>query len=505
MKNTIRCLSLTTINGLFNNNIVQYSAYLVVQGSIVSRIESMIFTRFDVQKEQLKCLLHDSREVYTFNVTYMYRTSQSDIRKIVCVFDEDGFQVTSSDQVGVAVIVETDFTINMNEVNNERYPYDLINYQTPDRLEIHEPRIPDVGVCLQYVSRIYPGILDWLKLHKEFKVAEIVMYDGSHDLGLKSLVGDQFDSVKIYDKYTHGPTCDYPAIQSYKSEFPAAINIYLKKCANSFLSVFGNNEKRNQMSSNDCYTKFSYKYEFVTLYDLDELIIPRRYNSSKLAELKHTCGDSKPLCELNPVPKMYDYLQNLIKEAFQHPISSLRSVEFPHAPYFIGNNDQTSLMNKLKVIANQIESNTTDKYPLKVPILTNGETFVIQEADKDYVLFLTKSYESFMCYYDAHLKNIQGYNTDMARFLYYVTPYTKRFQKSIFYTKNVYAIFTHEPIFFNASSIVFNTPWIGGHVNAHFRLDLHDFFRGSSETSIRKLMIDIEYTAFLLKKFTTFC
>ena len=267
----------------------------------------------------------------------------------------------------------------------------------------------------------------------------------------------------------------------------------------------------NHLSVNDCYLKLSYLYEFVTLYDLDELIVPRFYDSSTLINSSdvYKCDDTNRICSLKPVSlKMYDYFKLLIKNNFKHDISKLRSIKFDHAVYLLPNDLQFSLMEKIRHLAQRLtEGNSYLSFPVKVSMGNGGNshTLLVHETDKEYVIYLSKVYEAFKCYYNTLVNNITKFDHNYYRYMYFITGEKKRLPKSVSYTKNVYGLFTHCPLHFKKGSIVLKAPSSDLHVNSHYRLHINSFINSPGENSIKNLGFDFEFIFFLLKKFTQYC
>ena len=262
------------------------------------------------------------------------------------------------------------------------------------------------------------------------------------------------------------------------------------------------------MSVNDCFTRYGYIYEFVTLYDLDELIVPRSFNQTN--EI-FKCNDNKEkLCQQNPFnTPMYDYLKLLIKNDFQHDITRLRSIEFEHAIFFIPNEIEYNLMKQLEDVSKLIEMKGINlKFPIRLRIeskflffFQTNYVFIVNENDSEYVIKMNRAYQMIKCLN----KNIKKVHKGFLRYLYLLTPSYQRFPKSIHYTRNVNALFTHHALNYTKDSIILTATAQNGHINSHFRGDLSGFYKHNLEVSIKNLVIDYEYFAYLLKYFSNYC
>ena len=205
-------------------------------------------------------------------------------------------------------------------------------------------------------------------------------------------------------------------------------------------------------------------------------------------------------------------MTDLVKETFKNNISTLRSIEFSHAAYFLSNKVSQNLMNQVKDAAEMIQSNDSKKkFPMNLKIhsynlfTSSDYIFVINEEDKDYVVSLNKAYNFLNYYFKKHLKARQSIDKMFLRFLYFIPNYDQRCPKSIHYTKNVKSIFTHDALSFTAGSIILNPDYNNGHFNSHYRSDISDFYKKNIQVPIRRLGIDFEFGFFLIKNSTDYC
>ena len=448
-------------NWMFNINLMQFSSYIIIKNDKNRNVEGMVYVNGDPSTKNLRCLLFSTelKKLIVLDVKFMYRAAIPYVRKIICEFDDDpNFDLNYA---VVAIVFQSDFNLDSN--NPSRYTTEIINYHIPQIIFVQEPRIKDVGICLQFVSRVYPGIYNWVQLHKDFKAAELVMYDGSHDKSLRNLLSKSFQKpfVDIYDyKIGQNEICQNKIILSYKDKFPNIYEKYKNTCFQTFQNTIarGYDGNHNHLSANDCYIKLNYKYEFVTLYDLDELIIPRFYDGSKIMEstASYVCTNTSHVCSLKPILlSMYDYFKRIIKSSFPHDISKLRSIEFLHAAYLVPTEMSINVLNQVKNFAEKFESNTfKENFPVKVMI--GSHSMRITESDKNHVIKLNKFYNAFLCYYEKHLKKIPNFDENLLRYLYFMPGPYKRLPKSIHYTKNVYSLFTHSAIDSAEGSILFS-------------------------------------------------
>jgi hypothetical protein len=447
-------------NWMYNVNLMQFSSYIIIKDDKNRNLEGMVYVNADPRDSDLRCLIYSNGmdKPIVLKVKTMYKLAVFYVRKIICEFEDiPGF---SLNELVTAIVFENDFNYDLSQPS--RFTKDIINYQIPQIIEVQEPRIKDVGICLQFVSRVYPGIYNWVKLHQDFKAAELVMYDGSHDKSLRKLLSKSFQKpfTDIYDYNTaENDICNNKIILSYKTKFTSIFTDYRRKCSATYQSTLARSYdgNHNHLSANDCYIKLNYKYEFVTLYDLDELIIPRYYDGSKIIETSanNVCTNRSHVCTIKPIfLSMYDYFVKLINKSFHHDSSKLRSIQFSHAAYLIPTEMSKNVLNQVKDFAQKFETNSYNGgFPAKVAI--SNHEMLIKEEDKNHVIKLNKFYDAYLCYYENYLKKIENFDGNMLRYLYFMTGPGKRLAKSIHYTKNVFSLFTHDAIHFEKDSFIF--------------------------------------------------
>ena len=493
--------SYTNHKWMYNVNIFQYSTYLIIVTDSTWRVEMLIMIH-ELVDNDLTCLLQtksDSQRV-ELKIIETYRLVLDHIYKIVCLVDLKH----DLKDVAFAVINKNDF---------KEMPMSMFNYQNAKIIHEQNPRLKKVGVCVNYVPNVYAGIYNWVQMHENFGVAEIAMHDASESQALKKLIYPKFksDFVDIRD-YNLDIVCETEQIALIVSMHPEYEKSYKLNCLkfrqNRLLSNDGGN---NHLSVNDCYASLSYKYEFVTLYDLDELVIPRSHNIMDIVESNEAfaCADINKSCKYKPIVNYYDYLKGIIKTELQVDISRLRSIAFHHSAYLLPNNIQNSLMANLKEIAVKIKSGNR-QFPMilktSVDSLTFAHEFTINEWDKDYALYFSNIYDEITCIFDKKIK-IKSKNlaNQWMRYIYFHTHYDQRFPKSVHYTMNVKGLFTHDAAYFTKDSLIINANKTNGHMNSHFRGDLSGFTRQAKSSSIRNIGIDFDYVLFLLQDFTELC
>jgi hypothetical protein len=306
---------------LLNNNLAQFSSYLIFLTNKRYRIETLVISNqnglrfvdsnYDVI-ENYVCVLKylknsNHNEIIELKVTKSSRLEYNSTKKLIFILDLSNFQTYLDDpaafdvkKVVVAVIINRDFnkTTSMNEFiesiesteNFTKYlqlPYNSILFQQPTLINAKEPRIPAVGLCVHNTWTISSDsvINDWIKLQLSFGIAEIRFYDGIKFKNLTRLITEKFahDNSKLtvisYDKLNIFETYVEKLFNGALTKtLPTKLKIILLKRQLDIYSR-GFYAFADHITLNDCFTVFRLKYEFIAHYDLDETLLPRVYNN----------------------------------------------------------------------------------------------------------------------------------------------------------------------------------------------------------------------------------
>ena len=501
---------------MFNANVFQYSSYLIALNASHYQIEILIFVFTSPPKDShvnyFECFVQTIKksELLRVRVITTHKLVVDNIYKVVCLLEEK-LILKDAEDFAVAVVVKADFQAKEN-LNSTSFPLSMMNFQIPSIIQAEYPRLKKVGICLNFVSKTHQGIFNWVQMQELFEANNVVMHDGSHN-SLRNLIYPKFNPnfVEIRDyNIDENSICNTDLIKAKTDANPNNALRYKNICSQFLRTVFKEYGNHNHLSVNDCYASFYYRYEFVALYDLDELIVPRAHNLLDISKSNQIfeCRNLSQVCSYKPVLKMYDYIKDLITNEFKHNISKLRSIAFHHSVFLIPTtNVQNLLMENLKIIVDQIKTNHSNVYPF---ILNTGgnysfhHSFIINELDKEYAVHLSHAYDEIKCLFDKFLANTT-LEHQWKRYVYFHTHYDQRFPKSIHYTQNVQGLFTHDAAHFTKDSIILNPTKENGHMNSHYRENINGFLSVKKSSSIKNIGIDYDYVLFLLKNFTPVC
>ena len=425
---------------LINNNLAQYSSYLIVDQDELTqkkiyRIEAIVHFNYKYIKDfggkenftcVLKLLAHDTRQediVIELEATDSPKFYWNENKKLIYNFDSDLLKKNSTDEINlilksivVAIIWKYDFSKNL-DVNNVSIlndassvlPYNLIKYQIPSIIESSIPRMKTVGFCLHYIYSIPSNLKHWTELHLSLGIAEIMMYDGiNSNLSkyIKTVFGDD-ERIKVYSFDTEwNDLCNETILfrQFKDMNITNQVKEYLRRsCNQMYYSEYHQRThwrfQFEQLSSNDCFTVLKEKYEFIGYYDLDEFVFPRTIENVKDFNSNNTsyysCSSFDTICSHNPFQiinkqkeenNFYIYLQSLIeKNKRDRDVKKLGSISFAHAIYLIPDHHEKKLIYDLGSVIEKIELNNSNlsAFPFKIflssPPFKAGHTFLIEK------------------------------------------------------------------------------------------------------------------------------
>ena len=435
---------------LINNNLAQYSSYIIVDknemNKIAYRIEALIELKYFNQsdkKEDYKCVVktkdgiifemeaYDSVNLYWKNYhrkLYFNLTFESELNELV-----------------VAIILKKDFDKaldissfldkldNFDANQKVALPYSLIKFQIPTIIRALHPRSQSVSLCVPYVyGTVPPALYTWIRFHLTYGVGEIMIYDGTETKKLTRYLNKYFkndERVKVisYPHFKYSKRfylCDESNLfkQYTDSSCPNKIKTYLKLSCISFvdqiylnkefihldLHIKNTNPKykkiRNQIKKipiNDCFIVSSLKHEFIGVYDFDEFVHPR--NIEILSETNSLKWDKESICLASAFSNrykstdgnyLYNYLINLINiHRNDNDLNKFGSFRFLHAATFT-RKDEEKLIEDINEAISKISSQSVLPYKL---LANKYQMFLIEnEEDVNYMKYLNKTYKTFI-------------------------------------------------------------------------------------------------------------
>ncbi len=547
-------------NYIINNNLAQYSVYLIKNSSSDDfKIEGFVQFNFKHIKNysnihDFRCLVkikHNEELLELIPIDSPIFNNEFS-KKLICEFQPTDFQNLNLKNIEIAIIRAADYnkTLDIDFFNTSMFtqpvvlPYLLINFQRPTIITHLEPLLPSVGFCTHYTYGIPPQLFNWIDLHLSFGIAEIMFYDATDDNELTRVINEKYGNEKRLIlrsiNVNRDSVCDEAKILNKCKFLKCSLKVieFLNTSCNQFydnefIEKLSWRRKFEQISSNDCFTQFSKKYEFVSYYDLDEIVFPRSLDSiGDFFEAKnfYNCNDTKKICQKTHPMQFkpnnttensnyyYNYLIFLIEKYKNgQDVEKIESLRFYHSLYIMPNYMEVQIIQSIGSIINRIDESTVNgvynylifplKFYLRPENSSNGQIFEIFFEDVDYIKYLYKAYNQLIpCIYRSYIEPISSLDQTMLRYMYITTPAKQRGPKCIYKSKNVRSLFIHYAKDTKPGSWTLDPSQESGHILAHYRKDISKAFGKHNFTvSIRKLNIDFEYIFYLLKNHTRFC
>jgi hypothetical protein len=321
-------------NGVWivNRNVVQYSSFLLVnQAEKSTKAEFLVLLNRQYKKDQtampseFRCFVKHKKPdevIYVKTVISIVKTVFMPIEtfdrfvwKIQCDLDNVNYAI---ENLELALVYLDDFKLNTNE-------YQYLAFHEPRIFNLAASKAKAVALCV-HMMRLptgghlsYKKLVDWLIVQKHIGIARvrIYFYRVGRDIEKNLLAKFGNDFIEIVHYSTAFEDVCHKQIADIKAE-PG--NDVVRKlyydCQTTFDRHFNMSRgktynSQERINDNDCFINFRYTHEYVTNYDVDELIIPRIYETAKqqinCEERRRTTSNSSRL-------SLYDFA----KINFQH-------------------------------------------------------------------------------------------------------------------------------------------------------------------------------------------
>jgi hypothetical protein len=483
---------------LYNEDIGQYSAY-VVKNSSHTWIEAIISVKkTNASLKEFLCLvqIQGTSEIVEIKPTALQGRSYDRIpRRLVAALH---IQDLDNRKLAVAIV----------RTNNSQ---DYVNFQKADLITINEPRKKAIAQCIKQVYSFGETQIRYLELQKKFGIGELFLHDATPNQTLTEFIKNnkEYANFMRIRQYITDKTiiCDKSSVGLFgrKTLNETYINAFYKKC----LSYMSERVNPEEICLNDCYVNLGYKYEFIAVLDLDEIVFPRSHTPyQQFSRINASC-DAHNVCQTKPFDSsVYDYVRNIIRNRsdvnYTNSSSNLASINFPHV-IMLTKDIVHKIMSSLKALSVTLASNASVSFPI-VHDVNDTCSFKIKKSDVEYLNYLVELDEQVQCFI-SRIENSTSIPDEYKRYMYHVLPWRQRFGKSIHYTKNVGTLFAHWA--YETRGITFTSNIARGQFHLHFRSRIKNWYSKKPEdrivTSIRDLNIDAEYLAYTIKTYTRAC
>jgi hypothetical protein len=223
---------------MFNYNVMQYSAY-IIQNNTDRWLECMVKIRnsdydesfVDNSKTSLfvgLVKILSTMQTVEMKILKMYSTWGVKAHKVYLAYDEKLF---GESEIAVAFVQRQGFNTLIDNTYSSPGFQDIINFQRPDDVSVHEPRLPALGHCIKQIYTQTELLKSFLDMQKSFGLKEIILHDATQSGFVWNLVAANkqlydFVTVRPYD-FNETEICENPRIIIGNESL---INAYRSEC-----------------------------------------------------------------------------------------------------------------------------------------------------------------------------------------------------------------------------------------------------------------------------------
>jgi hypothetical protein len=502
---------------ILNNNIMQYSSYIIYKSDSKALIESLIIPIKQASMMPFKCVLkypngslrlYDAIQAYPIveSVNYPEGHSKTTTYHVKCEIADYALFDDKNKQSLVAIIdgSEFDFTKNESDLRSMRLSFTSLKYQLPTYIDARQPKKKATAHCIHMLYDLEfngnaDGLAQFFDILIDLKINEIKMYIYRHHslVDLNLMRNYKFLSVVHHDA-VHHRVCQLEIYNLKRAPNSELFKYSYDQCMLGFRKFFQIIEVarvkaiHDKLNTNDCYINFRHLYEIVTNYDYDEFIWPR---VSMLGQLQtvydNMTGDLKSMCGYRPprVLDAYDYESSLLK---RH--SNTGSLRLEHVAMIDFSVNLDQFFNDLEqAISNNVNMGSNMR------IISYKESgydvkFTVADSELAYAKQLVQYYK-IVRKMSEYLAKVSKLRKNLNRAVALYAPV--RLGKSIFDTDRCDLINAHGAETPKSTSLQVTFGFV-----SHFR----EFYGGflpikNRKTSITRLYIDMEYYHYFFKKF----
>lgn len=219
----------------------------------------------------------------------------------------------------------------------------LIAYHKPVHYDLSTIVVlKQVAHCVHMVREIeserFNRMLNWLEIQKRIGYQKIRMYMYRVSANVTRLLGIKAKSIDL-DLEMIEYKFDFEVLCKYYIELEAdrpnsTIRQHLVRQCRDYTSEFMDPTQddvvnsHEQVCTNACMTHFKYGYEFMTNYDFDEILFPRKFKTNDYTIKSDSCRPDKKQLQYD----IYQYATELVKTYG----TNIGSFQFEHVLFFDG-------------------------------------------------------------------------------------------------------------------------------------------------------------------------
>jgi hypothetical protein len=489
---------------IFNFNVSQYSS--IISGDFDKDIFIESLFLFDVAKNyfnllnDLRCFIKINEQVWLLKLDDLLGVDGVQILyysnflwKARCKIEKNIHKNKFSD-INVAIIDVSYFEYYIKKFDRKD---SLLTVQQPNYINISIDKYKQVANCVHMLTRIddsrFVIIKNWIQIQQQIGYSKIRFYtyhvNKKYIKLLQEINSNNFIELINYPVLFED-ICNWH-IKQYEKNPESKLAIFLlNNCERAHDLHFQLTDEQiyyshERMNTNDCLLKYKYTYEYLTNYDIDEIIFPRFLSTNSFENLfddQTTCKSVKLMDESKLKQyNIYDYIESLFKKYNNDEIGSLK---FEHVVFI---EDHQNLTRDLLNFHQEKES------VFKFNYINNYIDFKINAKNRILIQNFKQIIQLVKCLNETYMKN--------DRFNYkwnnlYATKIDIRDGKSIFKTDHVESFNQHFAKKLKPGVKIFNVPISDGFVS-HMRDHLFGFFRGQTY-SFDYLKFDFEYYLYLI-------
>jgi hypothetical protein len=295
---------------IFNENILQYGTIFSLTKLHEYEIEVMIAslnTQAFPVNHTLRCLIELNQRLAIIKpvIEILYLETL----RVKCYLSEEEYRKVRDNRIFVAVFDTRDnFSDTLNVVHGREAAF----------YDHNTPKIKGLKNCACAVrnlsEQVYEDALVWTRLHKAIGVGELSIYTTD----LASQYGARL--AKAFPGYLTVHPYDMN-VRRLCERYTATARSAVEKCVSrtrAFFEPGAFNYHHQELMMSHCLFVSKHKYQFLTSYDIDEIIFPRKFGKSFFASAA-AAGNGSRLRVCDRKHKLayepfhiYDYIQWLI-------------------------------------------------------------------------------------------------------------------------------------------------------------------------------------------------
>lgn len=495
---------------IFNNKVAQYGSKLILLNNDQIVIEALAF--FDyfsqninfIKSNAIKCLLKIDNMIKTISITeainiqtwIVSNGSSRYLWRVRCVV-EKSFHLFKFSQIQVAISDYSEY----KKISQYYIPESFVSFHKPNFYDSKIPKNKSLGHCVHMMFDVegerLKRFFNWFDVQKKFGVDKFRLYfyrvKPSSEIEIRKRLGNNAEIFHTQLNYEF--ICKYYHYYLEKSHKSKVSKYLLQNCLNLYRIYFDNNingvfSAHEKVCTNDCLLNFKHQYEFITNYDFDEFIFPRKlktndykdFNTNNCHDLNYNLNDG-----LNY--NLYEYASRLSKLhsgnvavlSFNHVLYVQQGYkEFLNTLFRAVAKISNNLNKEIKIDYNYMNSQT------KLTFNINSMQFI------QYINEIKHLQPSVKCFNKTLIENKFFeliWNTPYAIFM------NMRMGKSIYNTNFTETYNQHCAEAIAPNSFEFDVPIEDGFVS-HFREHIEGFFT-KQHYSFYHFRFDIEFYKFL--------